>query len=547
MNTLKIQLATLALLAFVQFSCTNTTNSGIFEYDLIAVQTDDKWGYIDHTGKYIINPQFQSASAFSEGLALVQSQDGKYGYIGKNGKYLIDPVYADGTYFSEGLAFVVAEDGYPTAINKKGETKFALKEAKTVYAFHEGLANFTVKSKSEYKTGFVDKTGKITISAQFPAAGMFSEGLAPIAVKKENKDEENYGFIDKTGKIVINPQFKDASYFHEGLSRVYNGKNYGYINKEGKYVINPQFESAADFSEGLAAVKQGDMWGYINKEGKIVINPQFESAGNFSGGTAAVEISNNTCGFINKKGKYTVNPQFEGGAALVKNFAAAGSNDKIGFIDGKGNYIVNPQFENMQPACIDHVISNYYNPSDFIKAFFTRDANRKFDGFNAASTLQDIVNSSAYSDANENGIYCVYSSNHINITDEIEIAGTYFYFANPVYENINSYDNYGYYNYPSTSKEYHFSEKVIAMEYQFNLSGDAYYKGAGIANALKAEIESRYNIKLEKEGSENKYYINIDKDKFGFAIKYDSHNVSLRVLFAEDSTIAKLKEAAENQ
>ncbi len=39
-----------------------------------------KFGYIDRSGKYFIEPQFQAADSFSEGLALV-SIDGKAAYI----------------------------------------------------------------------------------------------------------------------------------------------------------------------------------------------------------------------------------------------------------------------------------------------------------------------------------------------------------------------------------------------------------------------------------------------------------------------------------
>lgn len=53
---------------------------------------DSKYGYIDKTGNYIVNPQFSYAKDFSDGLAVVKSND-KYGYIGKDGKYVINPQY----------------------------------------------------------------------------------------------------------------------------------------------------------------------------------------------------------------------------------------------------------------------------------------------------------------------------------------------------------------------------------------------------------------------------------------------------------------------
>jgi len=58
---------------------------------LAAVSVGDRWGYIDKTGKLIINPQFNLALSFSEGLALVVTEE-QYGYIDKTGKYVWGPI-----------------------------------------------------------------------------------------------------------------------------------------------------------------------------------------------------------------------------------------------------------------------------------------------------------------------------------------------------------------------------------------------------------------------------------------------------------------------
>lgn len=52
---------------------------------LFPVYQNGKRGYIDKTGKIVINPQFDDARHFTEGLASVNIGD-KWGYIDKAGK-----------------------------------------------------------------------------------------------------------------------------------------------------------------------------------------------------------------------------------------------------------------------------------------------------------------------------------------------------------------------------------------------------------------------------------------------------------------------------
>ncbi len=62
-------------------------------------------GYIDKTGKLVINPQFDVAGDFHDGRAVVASA-GRYGYVDKDSKFVIQPQFNRGGDFSSGLALV---------------------------------------------------------------------------------------------------------------------------------------------------------------------------------------------------------------------------------------------------------------------------------------------------------------------------------------------------------------------------------------------------------------------------------------------------------
>jgi hypothetical protein len=174
---------------------------------LAAIAVDEKWGFVDVTGKFIISPQFSKVDVFADGLAPAletyeMSQircdtpgyDGasKYGYIDRNGKFAIAPQFDDARPFSEGLAAVKIKD----------------------------------PQSNKFKWGYIDRTGKFIIPAQFEdtwgGSWRFVEGLAEVAVppKKFGRNPST-GYIDRTGKFVIQPQFNSESGpFIDGLAYV---------------------------------------------------------------------------------------------------------------------------------------------------------------------------------------------------------------------------------------------------------------------------------------------------------------------------------------
>ena len=65
-----------------------------------------KYGFLDTTGKFRIEPRFDAASSFSEGLAFVTLRTGEMsGYIDTAGKPRVEKPIEAGGAFSEGLAF----------------------------------------------------------------------------------------------------------------------------------------------------------------------------------------------------------------------------------------------------------------------------------------------------------------------------------------------------------------------------------------------------------------------------------------------------------
>lgn len=268
-----------------------------------------KWGFIDSSGKLVIQPQFEEVLAFSEGLAA--ARQGKWGFIDKSGKFVIEPQFDEVSSFSEGLAPASQSSLKWGFIDRTGTWKIEPK-FQTVCRFSDnraavmtgdGFGSYQFKvSEDRYEVrgahwSYIDKSGKTVIDSQFEAAGLFSQNLAPVALgyKQGVNRPDRWGFLNTDGKLSIKPQFQDVHAPSQDTAAVQFGtwqnigKGYrswipgkwGYIKLTGKTLIPPQFDAADRFSEGLASVYLSGKWGYIDKAGKLVIAPKFKYTGEF--------------------------------------------------------------------------------------------------------------------------------------------------------------------------------------------------------------------------------------------------------------------------
>ncbi len=127
-----------------------------FHEGLAAVKEEWARGYIDHTGAFVISPRFQYAGPFTDGKALVQL-DGLWGYVRPDGSWAEEPHEV-----AKNPVASVPESGVPSADP----------------VFSEGMA-VAMKGK---KYGYIDESGAFVIKPVFKQAKPFSEGLAPVLV-----------------------------------------------------------------------------------------------------------------------------------------------------------------------------------------------------------------------------------------------------------------------------------------------------------------------------------------------------------------------------
>lgn len=326
---------------------------------LYPIMIADKHGFIDESGnvKFMLPDEVYTIFPFSEGLAVagkrVPNTNGRWGFIDETGKYVIEAKYVMVKPFSDGLAAVVFkrnENEYRNVgyMDRTGRIvippQFSDEGSESGRGFSEGLAAVNVSMGTPDKWGYIDKSGKFVIEPRFAAAGPFTEGRAVVGIREADwSSNYKWGFIDKQGQWIAKPQYQGANEFSEGLAAVLLNDKVGFVDLNGQLAIKPQFDpdgaggcvlkgrvGASSFSEGLAAVQLkdnewGKEWGFIDRHGNWVIKPAFACAAPFSEGLALVGIREEEgawrYGFIDKTGTIVIKPQFSQAHSFVGKLA----------------------------------------------------------------------------------------------------------------------------------------------------------------------------------------------------------------------------------
>lgn len=148
-------------------------------------------GYIDKNGNEVIPLKFDGlGSKFSEGLARIKIRN-KFGFIDRTGKIVIQPLYGDAGNFSEGLAWVKLKDKYGF-IDRTGKIVVQLKYIK-VGDFSEGRALVHPRKDN---LEFIDKTGKLLMFLNYDYVLWDHGGIIRVGEKGK------IGSIDITGRVI---------------------------------------------------------------------------------------------------------------------------------------------------------------------------------------------------------------------------------------------------------------------------------------------------------------------------------------------------------
>lgn len=262
-----------------------------------------KVGFVDASDAWVIQPTFDDADAFKNGVAKVTVAK-KVGLIDAKGSVLAAPTYDRIDAFKDGIA-TMALDKKEGLMTEKGEVLLT-PQFDNISGFRNGLATTTLLKKE----GLINSKGNILIVPQYDNIGSFKNGVAEIRLGKL------YGLIDSTGKEILKPQFDAISNFSGNYAKITAQTNFGLVRMDGTITI-PAIYKDLDVL-GSTVLVQKTNWGMLKQDGSVVFDLDFidKPVFNIKGNSAIVKkLKPNTAivlkGIISKDGQVVLDFNFE--------------------------------------------------------------------------------------------------------------------------------------------------------------------------------------------------------------------------------------------
>ncbi len=256
---------------------------------------------------------------------LVNSEQ-KYGYIDESGAFVIEPVYDYAELFTEGVGIVRIGNQYK-AIDSTGAVIFDNND--TILPFHNGMAAYMATKEDTLLYGYIDRNGKVIIEPSFIYADSFNEdGQAYVALPGGN----SYQLIDKTGKVLESYEVDLGSDYVYGFENGYilygNSETfkYGVKKVDGTSILEAKYSSIAYLGHDLFAVKSPDIESYeamfdpsaiFHASGEQLTDYTLYDVQHFSGDYSSA-ANDTEVYFIDTKGQEVTSlPSFEGSGTLT--------------------------------------------------------------------------------------------------------------------------------------------------------------------------------------------------------------------------------------
>lgn len=288
---------------------------------------NDKFGFIDTLGNWVISPQFDDASAFSEGFASVCKNDSCY-YINKEGAKIFNYNFEETESYKDGIG-IVKKDNLYFLINRSGQ--LITKGYQDINEPSEKL--YVCKFDNTY--GAINTKGEIIIPFSYKKLGNFKNNFAYYL-------SSQYGLVDVNNK-TLDAQWDWISDVDTNLNAIVKKKNqFGILTANGQLILPTEYDYITYCENEIYLVVKNNLYGFYNSQEKCFVtsvdynyNSSF-TPGYYTNGKYFKLIKNNEVALVDANGKYSINYGSYSDLFFAKrDIIRIQKNNKFGFIDRK--------------------------------------------------------------------------------------------------------------------------------------------------------------------------------------------------------------------
>ncbi|MFZ2269917.1 MAG: WG repeat-containing protein [Azonexus sp.] len=210
-----------------------------FSEGLAAVSIEEKWGFVDQAGKLRVPIEFTSVDTFYQGRARVKNSDQKWGYLDADGHWAIPPGFKYAERFVDGLAMIENEAGRVQLIDRSGKVARTFDPEYRIHDFTRKSGVLVATKRSAPM--LLNSAGQtLPLPAEAENFDSYSDGL--LLDGKEVDGKTHYGAMDLQGHWVVAPTLKKLQPFQAGLAIAETDTGSGLIDKTGKFVVAADYQ-----------------------------------------------------------------------------------------------------------------------------------------------------------------------------------------------------------------------------------------------------------------------------------------------------------------
>lgn len=297
----------------------------------------EKYGYVDTLGNWIIKPQYDDASNFSEGFASVCKNDSCF-YINKEGNKITDLYFEETENYKDGLA-IVKKDNLYFLINRSGQ--FISKGYQDINESSEKL--YVCKSNNTY--GAINAKGEIIIPFVYKKLGNFKNSYAYYM-------SDYYGLVSITN-TVLKAQWDWISDVETNSIAITKRKNkFGLIAVNETLVLDNEYDYISPCQNDVYLIVKNNLYGFYNVKENCFItaveydyNSSYETS-YYTNGKYFKLIKDNEVALVDANGRYSINFGTYSNLFFAKcDIIRIQKNSKFGYVDRKLKAVTSVEFE----------------------------------------------------------------------------------------------------------------------------------------------------------------------------------------------------------